>query len=69
MQHLAQPKVLNDCRKGTKAGSPCQRNRPYIFVTKDLGYPSAIAVLWFIIILVFIAIMTRLLRQRDRLEF
>jgi ABC-type sugar transport system permease subunit len=37
--------------------------------TFDLGYPSAIAVLWFIIILVFIAIMTRLLRQRDRLEF
>jgi hypothetical protein len=31
--------------------------------TFDLGYPSAIAVLWFIIILVFIAVMTRLLRS------
>jgi ABC-type sugar transport system permease subunit len=43
--------------------------RAFEWNTFDLGYPSAIAVLWFIIILVFIAIMTRLLRQRDRLEF
>jgi len=33
------------------------------------GYPSAIAVLWFIIILLFVAVMSRLLRQRDKLEF
>src|SRR6266704_3277312 len=39
--------------------------RAFEWNTFDLGYPSAIAVLWFIIILVFIAIMTRLLRQRD----
>jgi ABC-type sugar transport system permease subunit len=43
--------------------------RAFEWNTFDLGYPSAIAVLWFIIILVFIAIMTRFLRQRDRLEF
>jgi len=43
--------------------------RAFEWNTFDLGYPSAIAVLWFIIILVFIAIMTRLLRQRDKLEF
>ncbi len=43
--------------------------RAFEWNTFDLGYPSAIAVLWFIIILAFIAIMTRLLRQRDRLEF
>src|SRR5436190_4858221 len=43
--------------------------RAFEWNTFDLGYPSAIAVLWFIIILIFIAIMTRLLRQRDRLEF
>ena len=43
--------------------------RAFEWNTFDLGYPSAIAVLWFIIILGFIAIMTRLLRQRDRLEF
>jgi hypothetical protein len=33
------------------------------------GYPSAIAVLWFIIILAFIAIIARVFRQRDKLEF
>src|SRR6266478_2421945 len=43
--------------------------RAFEWNTFDLGYPSAIAVLWFVIILVFIAIMTRFLRQRDRLEF
>jgi ABC-type sugar transport system permease subunit len=43
--------------------------RAFEWNTFDLGYPSAIAVLWFIIILVFVAMMTRLLRQRDRLEF
>jgi len=43
--------------------------RAFEWNTFDLGYPSAIAVLWFIIFLAFIAIMTRLLRQRDRLEF
>ena len=43
--------------------------RAFEWNTFDLGYPSAIAVLWFIIILAFIAIITRLLRQRDRLEF
>jgi ABC-type sugar transport system permease subunit len=43
--------------------------RAFEWNTFDLGYPSAIAVLWFIIILGFIAIMTRLFRQRDRLEF
>jgi ABC-type sugar transport system permease subunit len=43
--------------------------RAFEWNTFDLGYPSAIAVLWFMIILLFVAIMTRLLRQRDKLEF
>jgi len=43
--------------------------RAFEWNTFDLGYPSAIAVLWFIIILLFVAIMSRLLRQRDKLEF
>lgn len=43
--------------------------RAFEWNTFDLGYPSAIAVLWFMIILVFIALMTVMLRQRDRLEF
>ena len=43
--------------------------RAFDWNTFDLGYPSAIAVLWFVIILLFVALMTQLLRQRDRLEF
>ncbi|HEY1326633.1 MAG TPA: sugar ABC transporter permease [Casimicrobiaceae bacterium] len=43
--------------------------RAFEWNTFDLGYPSAIAVLWFIIILAFVALMTRVLRQRDRVEF
>jgi ABC-type sugar transport system permease subunit len=43
--------------------------RAFDWNTFDLGYPSAIAVLWFIMILAFVAVFTRLLRQRDRLEF
>jgi len=43
--------------------------RAFEWNTFDLGYPSAIAVLWFIIILAFVAIMTRVLRRRDRVEF
>jgi ABC-type sugar transport system permease subunit len=43
--------------------------RAFEWNTFDLGYPSAIAVLWFIIILFFVAVMSRLLRRRERLEF
>jgi raffinose/stachyose/melibiose transport system permease protein len=43
--------------------------RAFDWNTFDLGYPSAIAVLWFVIIMIFVVLMTRLLRQRDRLEF
>jgi ABC-type sugar transport system permease subunit len=43
--------------------------RAFEWNTFDLGYPSAIAVLWFVIILAFVGIMTRWLRRRDRLEF
>jgi ABC-type sugar transport system permease subunit len=43
--------------------------RAFDWNTFDLGYPSAIAVLWFLIILAFIFALTQLLRQRERLEF
>jgi len=43
--------------------------RAFEWNTFDLGYPSAIAVLWFLIILAFIALITRLARRRDRIEF
>ena len=43
--------------------------RAFDWNTFDLGYPSAIAVLWSAMIIAFVLIMTRLLRQRDKLEF
>ena len=43
--------------------------RAFDWDTFDLGYPSAIAVLWFLIIIAFVVAMSLLLRQRDRLEF
>ncbi len=43
--------------------------RAFDWNTFDLGYPSAIAVLWSVMILIFVALMTRLVRQRDKLEF
>jgi ABC-type sugar transport system permease subunit len=42
--------------------------RAFDWNTFDLGYPSAIAVVWFILILGFVALMTGLLRQRGKLE-
>lgn len=43
--------------------------RAFDWNTFDLGYPSAIAVLWFAMILLFVVLMARLLRQREKLEF
>jgi ABC-type sugar transport system permease subunit len=43
--------------------------RAFDWNTFDLGYPSALAVLWSAMIIAFVLLMTRLLRQRDRLEF
>jgi ABC-type sugar transport system permease subunit len=43
--------------------------RAFDWNTFDLGYPSAMAVLWFILILAFVAIVTGSTRQRDKIEF
>lgn len=43
--------------------------RAFEWNTFDLGYPSAIAVLWFVIILAFVGIVTRVARSRERIEF
>ncbi len=43
--------------------------RAFDWNTFDLGYPSAIAVLWFLIIITFVIALMGLLRQRERLEF
>lgn len=43
--------------------------RAFEWSTFDLGYPSAIAVVWFVAVMVAVLVLTRLFRQRDRLEF
>lgn len=43
--------------------------RAFDWNTFDLGYPSAIAVLWSAMIIAFVVLMMRLLRQRERLEY
>ena len=43
--------------------------RAFNWNTFDLGYPSAIAVLWFLVVIAFVALLTWLFRQKDRLEF
>jgi ABC-type sugar transport system permease subunit len=43
--------------------------RAFEWTTFDLGYPSAIAAAWFVIVLAAVLVLTRVLRQRDRLEY
>jgi len=43
--------------------------RAFDWNTFDLGYPSAVAVLWFAMILAFVALLISLLRQRDKMEY
>ena len=43
--------------------------RAFEWNTFDLGYPSAVAAVWFVVVLAFVLGMTLALRQRDRLEF
>jgi ABC-type sugar transport system permease subunit len=43
--------------------------RAFEWSTFDLGYPSAIASLWFAVVVVIVLALTWALRSRDRLEF
>jgi len=43
--------------------------RAFDWSTFDLGYPSAIATIWFAAILICVILFTTLLRQREKLEF
>ena len=42
--------------------------RAFEWNTFDLGYPSAIAVVWFVVVIVFVLALTWAFRQRDRLR-
>ena len=43
--------------------------RAFEWSTFDLGYPSTIASLWFVIVLATVLALTRALRARDKLEY
>ena len=43
--------------------------RAFEWSTFDLGYPSTIASVWFVIVLAAVIALTWLFRQRDRLEY
>jgi len=54
---------------GTETVATYVVKRAFEWKTLDLGYPSAIAVLWFIIIFGLSLVFTRLLQRREALEF
>lgn len=43
--------------------------RAFNWNTFDLGYPSAIAFIWFVVVVVMVVILNRIFRTDDRLEF
>lgn len=43
--------------------------RAFEWSTFDLGYPSAVASVWFVAVVAAVLLLTRLFRQRDRLEY
>jgi multiple sugar transport system permease protein/raffinose/stachyose/melibiose transport system permease protein len=43
--------------------------RAFEWSTFDLGYPSAVAAVWFIVVLVFVLTLSWLFRERERLEY
>ncbi len=43
--------------------------RAFNWNTFDLGYPSAIAVVWFVVVIGFVLFFNRLFKQKERLEY
>ncbi|MCB1804597.1 MAG: sugar ABC transporter permease, partial [Candidatus Competibacteraceae bacterium] len=43
--------------------------RAFNWSSFDLGYPSAIAVVWFVVVLACVLILKLVFRQRDKLEY
>jgi multiple sugar transport system permease protein/raffinose/stachyose/melibiose transport system permease protein len=53
----------------TETVSTYTYKRAFEWSTFDLGYPSAIAAFWFVIVIGTVLVFSRLLRQREKLEF
>ena len=43
--------------------------RAFEWNTFDLGYPSTVATVWFVVVLAFVLLLTWLFRQREKLEY
>jgi multiple sugar transport system permease protein/raffinose/stachyose/melibiose transport system permease protein len=43
--------------------------RAFEWNTFDLGYPSAVAAVWFVVVLAFVLCLSLIFRQRERLEY
>jgi multiple sugar transport system permease protein/raffinose/stachyose/melibiose transport system permease protein len=43
--------------------------RAFEWNTFDLGYPSAVAAVWFVVVLAFVLLLSLVFRQRERLEY
>jgi multiple sugar transport system permease protein/raffinose/stachyose/melibiose transport system permease protein len=43
--------------------------RAFEWNTFDLGYPSAVAAVWFVVVLAFVLGLSLVFRQRERLEY
>lgn len=54
---------------GTETVATYVFKRAFEWRTLDLGYPSAIAVLWFVVILGLTLVLTRVLQRREILEY
>ena len=53
----------------TETVATYMQRRAFDWRTLDLGYPSAIAVLWFVVIFALSLLFTRLLQRREILEY
>jgi len=53
----------------TETASTYTFKRAFEWRTFDLGYPSAVAVVWFLLVVAAVAGLTALFRQRSKLEF
>ena len=53
----------------TETVATYMQKRAFGWRTLDLGYPSAIAVLWFLVIFILTILLTRVLQRREALEY
>ena len=61
--------ICNDGHPDVLTLREAPRKRAFNWNTFDLGYPSAIAVVWFLVVVGFVVLFNVLFRRRERLEY